>query len=170
VSTTGVLPLTTVPIYSKEEIYKRLKKVLNQEEPAFRSDEQKEAVFAVIDQQSLLIIILLIRDEKTLTFTLPAVLQKPGVTIVVVLFNTLKKDYIQRLRLSYIKHIIWHHKKARYTSMIMVSANQAVSTGFITYTSMLRKRKLLRQIMLNKCYLIFTASNYQPKLKQLSYL
>jgi superfamily II DNA helicase RecQ len=103
---TGVLSLTTVPIYSKKEIYKRLKKVLNQEEPAFRSDEQKEAVFATIDQQSLLIIILLTGGRKTLTFILPAVLQELRVTIVVAPFNTLEKDYIQRLQLSYIEHMV----------------------------------------------------------------
>jgi superfamily II DNA helicase RecQ len=101
-----VLPLTTVLIYSKKKIYKRLKKMLNQEKPAFHSDKQKKTVFAVINQQSLLIVILPTKGKKTLTFTLPAVLQKPEVTIVVTLFNTLKKDYIQRLRLSYIKHVI----------------------------------------------------------------
>jgi hypothetical protein len=44
-----MLLLTTVPIYFKEEIYKGLKKVLNQEEPAFCSDKQRKAVFAAID-------------------------------------------------------------------------------------------------------------------------
>jgi superfamily II DNA helicase RecQ len=106
VLTTRVLLLTTVSIYFKEEIYKKLKKVLNQKEPAFCLNEQREAVFAAIDQQSLLVVILFTRGGKTLTFTLSAVLQEPEVTIVVALFNTLKKDYIQRLRLSYIKHVI----------------------------------------------------------------
>jgi superfamily II DNA helicase RecQ len=144
--------------------------VLNQEKLAFRLDKQRKAVFAVIDQQSLLIIILPTKGRKTLTFTLPAVLQEPRVTIVVALFNTLKKDYMRRLRLSYIKHMMWRHKEAWYAPVVVVSANQAVSTGFITYASMLRKRKLLHQIVLDKCYLIFTASNYRPKLKQLGHL
>jgi superfamily II DNA helicase RecQ len=104
--TTEVLLLTTVPIYFRKKIYKRLKKVLNQEKPAFYLDKQKEAVFAAISQQSLLIIILLTRGEKTLTFMLSAILQELKVTIIVAPFNTLKKDYIWRLRLSYIKHII----------------------------------------------------------------
>jgi hypothetical protein len=45
-------------IYSGEEIHKGLKKVLNQEEPKFRSDEQREAVFAAIDQQTPMIVVL----------------------------------------------------------------------------------------------------------------
>jgi hypothetical protein len=49
VLTTKVLPLTTVFIYFRKEIYKGLKKVLNQEELAFCLNEQREAVFAVID-------------------------------------------------------------------------------------------------------------------------
>jgi superfamily II DNA helicase RecQ len=112
VLTTKVLLLTTVFIYFKKKIYKRLKKVLNQKKLTFRSDKQREAVFAAINQQSLLIIILLTEDRKTLTFTLSAVLQKPEVTIIVALFNTLKTDYIQRLRLSYIKHMMWRYKEA----------------------------------------------------------
>jgi superfamily II DNA helicase RecQ len=103
---TKILPLTTVLIYFKKEIYKRLKKVLNQKELVFCLNKQKKAVFVTIDQQSLLIVILLIRGGKTLTFTLPAVLQKPGVTIVMALFNTLKKDYMRHLRLSYIEHVV----------------------------------------------------------------
>jgi hypothetical protein len=39
VPTTSVLLLATVPVYSREEIYEGLKKVLSQEEPEFRSDK-----------------------------------------------------------------------------------------------------------------------------------
>jgi superfamily II DNA helicase RecQ len=94
VLTTKVLSLTTVLIYFKKKIYKGLKKMLNQKELAFRSDKQKKAVFAAINQQSLLIVILLTEGGKTLTFTLLTMLQEPEVTIVVALFNTLKKDYM----------------------------------------------------------------------------
>ncbi len=104
--TTGVLLLATVPVYSGEEIYKGLKKVLSQEEPEFCSDEQREAVFAALDQQTLLIVVLPTGGGKTLTFTLPAILRDPGVSIVVAPFNTLEKDYVRRLRLTYIKHIV----------------------------------------------------------------
>jgi superfamily II DNA helicase RecQ len=115
----------------------------NQKEPAFRLNEQKEAVFVVIGQQSLLIVILLIKGGKTLTFILPAVLQKLRVTIVMALFNALKKDYIQRLRLSYIEYMVWRYREARYTPVVVVSTDQAVLTGFIIYILMLWKRKLL---------------------------
>jgi hypothetical protein len=33
-------------------------------------------------------------------------LQEPGMTIVVALFNALKKDYMRRLRLSHIEHVM----------------------------------------------------------------
>jgi superfamily II DNA helicase RecQ len=80
-ATIGVLALTTVPIYSGEEIHDGLKKVLNQEEPEFRSDEQREAICAALDQQTPLIIVLPTRGSKTLTFTLPAILRDLGITI-----------------------------------------------------------------------------------------
>jgi len=167
---TSVLLLATVPIYSGEEIYNGLKKVLNQEEPEFRSDKQREAIFAALDQQTLLIIVLPTGGGKTLTFTLPAVLRDPGVSIVVAPFNALEKDYVQRLRLAYIEHIVWYHGETRYTPVAVVSADRAVITGFITYGSMLRKRKLLRRVVLDECYLSFIASDYRLKLRQLGHL
>lgn len=107
---------------------------------------------------------------KTLTFTLPAVLRDPGVSIVVAPFNALEKDYVRRLRLANIEHIVWHHGETRYAPVVVVSANRAATTGFITYRSMLRKRKLLRRVVLDECHLLFTASDYRPKLRQLGHL
>jgi superfamily II DNA helicase RecQ len=142
---TGALPLTTVPIYSQEEIYEGLKKVLNQEEPEFRSDEQREAVFAALDQQSPLIVVLPTGGGKTPTFTLLAVLRDPGVSIIVAPFHALEKDHVRRLRLGNIKHVVWHHGESRYAPIVVVSADHAALTGFITYASMIGKRKLLRR-------------------------
>jgi superfamily II DNA helicase RecQ len=159
-----------VPTYSEEEIYEGLKKVLNQEEPKFRSNEQKEAVFAALDQQSPLIVVLPTGGGKTLTFTLPAVLRDPGVSIIVAPFNALEKDYVRRLRLGNIEHVVWHHGETRYAPIVVISADRAASTGFITYASMLRKRRLLRRVVVDECHLSFTASDYRPKLRQLGHL
>lgn len=46
---TRVLQLAKVLAYSEEEIYEGLKKVLNQEELKFRSDEQEEAVYVALN-------------------------------------------------------------------------------------------------------------------------
>jgi superfamily II DNA helicase RecQ len=170
VASTGVLPLNTVPVYSEAEIHEGLKKVLNQKEPNFRSDEQKAAVFAALDQQTPLIVVLPTGGGKTLTFTVPAVLRDPGVSIVVAPFNALERDYVRRLRLANIQHIVWHHGEAGYAPVVVVSADRAASTDFITYGTMLRKRKLLRRAVFDECHLSFTASDYRPKLRQLGHL
>ncbi|KAG4436712.1 hypothetical protein IFR05_007795 [Cadophora sp. M221] len=136
-ATIGVLLLAIIPVYFGEEIHDELKKVLSQEEPEFRSDKQREAVFAALDQQTPLIVVLPTSGGKTLTFTLLIILRDSGVSIVVVLFNALKKDYIRRLRLAYIEHIIWHYGETRYVPVVVVSADRAATTGFIIYESML---------------------------------
>jgi len=169
-ATTGVLPLNNTPIYSDAEIQEGLKQVLNQEDPKFRSDEQKIAVFAALEQQTPLIVVLPTGGGKTLTFTIPAVLRDPGVSIVVAPFNALEKDYVRRLRLAHIQHIVWHHGEVGYAPVVVVSADRAASTDFITYGFMLRKRKLLRRVVLDECHLSFTASDYRPKLRQLGHL
>ena len=70
---------------------------------------------------------------KTLTFTLPALLRDPGVSIVVAPFNALEKDYVRRLRLANIEHVVWHHRETRYAPVVVVSADRAASTDFIAY-------------------------------------
>ena len=67
--------------------------------------------------------VLLTRGGKTLTFMLPAVLRDPGVSIVVALFNALEKDYVRRLRLGNIEHVVWFHGESWYTPIVVVSAN-----------------------------------------------
>jgi len=160
IPTTGILPLATVPVYSGEEIHDGLRKVLNQKEPEFRSDEQKKTVFVALDRQTLLIIILPTGGGKTLTFTLPAILRDPGISIVIVPFNTLEKDYVQRLRLAYIEHIVWYYEEMQYTPVVVVNVDQVTITRFIIYKSIFRKRKLLRRVVFDKYYFSFIANDY----------
>jgi hypothetical protein len=65
---------------------------------------------------------------------------------------------------------VWYYGEVRYAPVVVVGADLAVSTDFITYGSMLWKRKLLRRVVLDECYLSFTASDYRPKLRQLGHL
>lgn len=44
---------------------------------------------------------------KTSTFTFLAILGDLEISIVVILFNELEKDYVWRLRLVNIQHIVW---------------------------------------------------------------
>ena len=169
-SSSGVLSISTHPHYSAAEIQDGLVRVFNQPDAKFRSSQQEEAVMAAIELQTPLVVILPTGGGKTLTFTLGAVLRDPGVTIVVAPFKALTRSYTKRLQESQIPHVVWHHGEARYAPVVVVSADVAVSSGFITYASMLKTRKLLRRIVLDECHLTYTASDYRVRLDSLQHL
>jgi hypothetical protein len=57
---------------------------------------------------------------------------------------------------------------------VVVSANIAgdiiSNSNFISYAGLLQKKGLLRQVVIDKCYLIFTLSDWRPKLALLKNL
>lgn len=74
----GVLPLTAPTVYSMEEIRKVMQKVLKQEEPEFRSEEQERAVAAVLNLDTPLVVVLPTGGGESLPFILAASLRNPG--------------------------------------------------------------------------------------------
>lgn len=157
----GVLPLTAPTVYSAEEIREAMQKVLKQEEPEFRSEEQERAVSAVLNLDTPLIVVLPTGGGKSLPFMIAASLRNPGVTILVAPFTALLKDYVKRLKLSGIDHVVWDHGETRWAPVVVVSADHSVCSDFTTYGFMLGNRKLLRRVVIDECHLTYTASDYR---------
>jgi superfamily II DNA or RNA helicase len=164
----GVLPLTAPMVYSVEQVRRAMQMVLNQEEPAFRSAEQERAVAAVLNLDTPLVIVLPTGGGKTLPFMLAASLPDPGVTILVAPFNALLHDYVKRLKLSKVDHVLWYHGQTQFAPVVIVSADHCGLSGFITYGHVLGKR--LRRVVIDECHLTFTASDYRKKLRSVYHL
>ena len=164
----GVLPLTAPMVYSVEQVKRAMQTVLNQEEPAFRSAEQERAVTAVLNLDTPLVIVLPTGGGKTLPFMLAASLPDPGVTILVAPFNALLHDYVKRLKLSKVDHVLWYHGQTQYAPVVIVSADHCGLSDFITYGHVLGKR--VRRVVIDECHLTFTASDYRKKLRSVHHL
>jgi hypothetical protein len=167
-ASSGVLPLTAPTVYSAEEIKEAMRKVLQQEDPEFRSEEQERAVAAVLNLDTPLVVVLPTGGGKSLPFMPAASLPDPGVTMLVAPFNALLHDYVKRLKLSQVDHVVWYHGQTRYTPLVVVSADHSVGSDFITYGHTLGKR--LRRVVIDEGHLTFTASDYRRKLRSLYHL
>jgi hypothetical protein len=66
-----------------------------------------------------------------------ASLRNPGVTILVAPFTALLKDYVKRLKLSSIDHVVWDHGETRWAPVLVVSADYSMCSDFTTYGFML---------------------------------
>ena len=151
-----------------------MQQVLRQEEVSFQLVQQEQVMYAVLDRQTPLVVVLLTSRGKSLLFTVPALLDTSRVTIVVVPYQALIKDLVQRIQNCGVDYIEQKHGKTNLVAIVVVSADVAgdvVSSGnFLSYASMLSSKRLLQQVVVDECYLIFTSSDQQPKLAKLKSL
>jgi superfamily II DNA helicase RecQ len=78
-------------------ICRAMQQVLSQEEVSFRSVKQEQALHAVIDRQTPLVVVLLTGRGKSLLFSVPACLTDARVTVVVVPYQALIKNLVSRI-------------------------------------------------------------------------
>ncbi|KAF1923048.1 P-loop containing nucleoside triphosphate hydrolase protein, partial [Didymella exigua CBS 183.55] len=151
-----------------------LQQVLGKQDVGFRSVEQEQALHAVLGKQTPLIVVLPTGGGKSLLFSVPACLTDAGVTVVVVPYRALMEDLVSRIRKCGIDCIKWKHRESNLASVVVVSADMAGDTrsngNFIGYANMLHSKGLLRQVVVDKCHLIFTSSDWRPKLAELKNL
>jgi superfamily II DNA helicase RecQ len=155
---------------SKEEVHKAMQQALGQSEVSFKSFEQEEAMHAIVAGQTPLVVVLPTGGGKSLLFMVPACLDNPGVTVVVVPYRALINDLVKRIRDSEIDCIEWKHGEENPAAVVVVSADVAGEPDFLNYAVLLSGKKLLRRVVVDECHLIFTSSNWRPKLAKLKNL
>jgi superfamily II DNA helicase RecQ len=78
-------------------VHRALQQVLSKQDVSFQSIEQEQALYAVLDKQTPLVIILPTGKRKSLLFTLPACIKGAGVTVVIMPYRALIKDLVSRI-------------------------------------------------------------------------
>jgi superfamily II DNA helicase RecQ len=71
--------------------------VLGKQDVGFRSMEQEQALYVVLDKQTPLVVVLLTGGGKSLLFTLPACIEGVGVIVVIVPYRALIEDLVGRI-------------------------------------------------------------------------
>ena len=91
--------------YRAEQIKRAMQQALGSNKVSFRSDKQKQGVEAVLTGHTPLVIVLPIGGGKSLLFIAPAYLEDPGVTIVIMPFQALLGNLIDRLKKARIDYM-----------------------------------------------------------------
>ena len=155
-------------------IRKAMQQVLGQQDVGFRSVEQEQALQAVLEGQTPLVVVLPTGGGKSLLFSVPACMDDAGVTVVVVPFRALITDLVSRLQGRGIDCIEWRRGESSLAAVVVVSADAAgdiTSNGnFLGYANVLCGRGLLRRVVVDECHLIFTSSDWRPRLALLKNL
>jgi hypothetical protein len=93
----------------------------------------------------------------------PGLIEEGGMTVVVVLYRALITNLISRIRESGIKCIKWKHRETNPVSIVVVSADIASDllgdSNFLSYARLLYNKGVLRRVVVDKYYLIYTSSD-----------
>lgn len=149
-------------------VQRALQQVLEKQDIRFRSIEQKQALYAVLDKQTPLVVVLLIEEGKSLLFTLPACIEENRVTVVVVPYRALIDDLVSRVGSYGVDCIEWKHGENNPASMVFVSADVAgdvtSNSNFLDYARVLKNKGLLQRVVVDECHLVFTARHWRDDL------
>ncbi|KAF2832757.1 hypothetical protein CC86DRAFT_267823, partial [Ophiobolus disseminans] len=100
-------------------VHRALQRVLGKQEVGFRSMEQEQALYAVLDKQTPLVVVLPTSGGKSLLFTLPACIEGAGVTVVIVPYRALIEDLVGRIRDYGVDCIEWKHGESNPASVVV---------------------------------------------------
>jgi superfamily II DNA helicase RecQ len=149
-------------------VQRALQQVLGKQDVRFRSIEQEQALYAVLDKQTPLVVVLPTGGGKSLLFTLPACIEENGVTVVVVPYRALIEDLVSRISRCGVNCMEWKHGENNPASVVVVSADVAgdiTSNGnFLGYAQLLRSKGLLQRVVVDECHLLFTARHWRENL------
>ncbi|TKA60633.1 hypothetical protein B0A49_13140 [Cryomyces minteri] len=169
----AVTPYTPGPVTMTRQaagaavIERAMQKALQRSDVSYRSDEQKSAMETILGwQRTPLVVVLPTGGGKSLLFMVPACLDDPGVTVVVVPYRALIGDLVDRARKAGIDSMAWHHAEQNPAALVFVSADLVGQGDFLDYATRLRAKGLLRRVFVDECHLTFTSSDWRPKLAQ----
>jgi hypothetical protein len=119
-----------------------MQQALGQQDAGFRSAEQEQALHAVVDRQTPLVVVLPTGGGKSVLFSVPACMNNAGVTVVIVPCRALIEDLVSRMQKRVIDCIEWKHGESSPAAVVIVSADAAcaiTSNGnFIDYANLVK--------------------------------
>jgi superfamily II DNA helicase RecQ len=89
----------------ESDICRAIQHIFKTQDVGFRSVEQELAVYAVLDKQTPLVVVLLTGRRKSLLFIVLGLIEEGGITIIVVLYCALITNLVSRIRKSGIEYI-----------------------------------------------------------------
>jgi len=135
-------------------------------------EEQKQAIQAVMNGISPMLVMMGMGARKSLIFMLPAFCSYGGTSIIVIPLVPLQNDLKVRCNKSGVTCSIWRGDQAvEAASIVLVTPELAVSKAFQQFVNLLQVTHWLDCIVINKCNtLLASCPNFWPKMRQLGEL
>jgi hypothetical protein len=155
----------------KEERLKRenkttkmaIQRVLGRADASFRSIEQEQALCAMFDRGAPLVVVSPTGGGKSMLFMAPACLRWQGISIAVMPSQARVNDLLASLKKARIPCLEWRPGETNAAAVVVVNAEMVSATGFMAYAVHWK----VKQLVVDECHLVLTASPWRSKLAQL---
>jgi hypothetical protein len=150
--------------YSEADLLAVACKLYNNPTLQFRVPGQRNGVLAIIGPQPAEQVVLVMGtgSGKTLPVMISTAVADASTTILVVPIVALRVNILERFQSVGIKSLVWSVDYRRSTSLVIMSTKALYSESFLEYTYVLVSKQKLDRIIIDKCHLTITASNYRP--------
>ncbi|CAC9887931.1 unnamed protein product, partial [Aureobasidium pullulans] len=147
--TPGLLSNTLHP--TESQVQTAMRKALrlgDGDEVSYRSKAQRVAMQSILynDQMTPLVVVLPTGGGKSLLFMAPACLENAGVTIVIVPFRALINKLVSTAKEAGVNSTEWHPGLTDPATLVFVSADRIIGSGFLSYAELLHSKGLLRRV------------------------
>ena len=92
-----------------------------------------------------------------------------GTTVLILPTMALRGNMVGRLDEVRLRHHVWERESKRVAPVVIISAEAAYIDGFLDYAHRLVDRQQLDRIVIDKCHLTITASNYRRSIAILAW-
>lgn len=134
-------------------------------EAKWRSNAQEQAVQAIVEGESPVIVILPTAGGKSLCIWLPVKLDEEGkITIVVVPLVELARDIIKGCQKNGISAIHWQSEEDRLAKVIIVTVNKHNSPEFHRIAANLHRTGSLSRLIYDEIHFCLTSSDFRPEM------
>jgi len=130
----------------------------------FRTSKQEQAVEAVIEGVSPLIVVLPTGAGKSLSFMIPALLPDAGTTVVITPLVALAENMLARCKEANVDCILYGRGPPRMATIIIVVTESAVKGSFNQFILDIHLKGRLDRIILDEDHKLMMDPNFRPKL------
>ena len=129
--------------------------------------KQKEAVTAVVNGISPLLVNLPTGGGKSLTFLIPALFPEAKTTVIITPLVALGDDLLKRCEKAGISSFIYGKTRPKKAKIVIVVTETTLSSAFSQFILDLYLENQLERIIYDEAHKIVTDVNYRPKLEDL---
>ncbi|KAG2045539.1 P-loop containing nucleoside triphosphate hydrolase protein [Suillus hirtellus] len=148
-----------------------MKTMLHDQAVAWASEQQRQAMAAVLAQQTDVVAVLRTGGGKSMLAIIPSILEKDrGATVLILPLNSLMMDFERRLKSMGVPFQIYGANQGSLNpreNLILVTADQARTNGWRESISVLNQRKPVVRFVFDESHLPLIANDYREALQHI---